>query len=292
MDDFYGNGCRLAARENCVKNRGEPQLWFMHKADFREGQQAPRIRPEAREIVEKNSVHVSTACLAGFADRTGDSNQMQEEMASVSRRRLRTAEADTIASRLRNPQEEWFDFEGNQKLQLKPKPPRVGTSEIAAEFMRQQNRGSDWFTPVSKPVSGRDVPRMCFRPSTAADLRASSSNWFAHPVQAAGRGGEGENNCSNGPLRKNLRRVREEGFEYAERNRVSSDFGYANYHITQNCLAAVVMASLEAEKSIASLKKISEHPINSSRPNAFHKIEKKHTYKGSIRQKEYRFIAS
>ncbi|VDK75909.1 unnamed protein product [Dibothriocephalus latus] len=220
MDDFYGDGCRLAARENCTKNRGEPQLWFMHKADFREGQHAPRIRPEAKEIVEKNSVHVSTACLAGFADRNGDSNKVQDEVASASHQRLRTAEANTIASKIRNPQEEWFDFEGNQKLQLKPKPPRVGASKIAAEFMRQQNRGSDWFTPINKPISIRGVLRMRSKSSTAADLRASSaSNCLAHPSQAASTCMEGENNLPNGALRKNMRRVREEGLEYAERNR-------------------------------------------------------------------------
>nr|VZI19864.1 unnamed protein product [Spirometra erinaceieuropaei] len=219
MDDFYGDGCRLAARENYAKNRGEPQLWFKHKADFREGQQAPRIRPEARDIVEKNSMRVSTACLAGFADRNGDSNQVQGETVSMPRQRLRTAEAGIIANRLKNPQEEWFDFEGNQTLQVKSKPPRVGASEAAAEFMRQQNRSSDWFTTIGKPVSSRDAPRMRLKSSATADLRASSSDWFTHHAQAVGGDGEGKINSPNGALRKNTRRVREEGFEYAERSR-------------------------------------------------------------------------
>ncbi|KAA3682087.1 uncharacterized protein DEA37_0005997 [Paragonimus westermani] len=126
-----------AALDNQTKNRGSPGEWFAHTADYRESPRQRRVRPEAQRIATKNQPHMSTAALAGYAERSrnkpDDEDQTEwrptdfdSEMCP--RVRLRTSEAEVIA-RKSIQTDKWHDFEGNLEYAPPVRPYRLGAGE-------------------------------------------------------------------------------------------------------------------------------------------------------------------
>ncbi|CAL8086455.1 unnamed protein product [Calicophoron daubneyi] len=181
---MFGEDAAAEAQTNSLRNRGDSEDWFIHKADYREAPRQPRIRPESADIVKRNRSHLSTAALAGFADRPD-----RAEIDLVSNcgpmqagERLRTKEARQNAHKSHETQE-WHDFEGNLKYQPPPKPRRIGNSADGREIITHMNKRPDWFasSPNSLQRNGNDG-RGDVRQKSSFNRRNEANNWFAHPT--------------------------------------------------------------------------------------------------------------
>ncbi len=125
------DGSRFAARVNAARSRGDSEAWFTHNPSPSGGdpKPAPRIRPDAADIVARNRQAAgSMGRLAGF-----DGGLGEDTSGSGTQRRLRTAEASRNAQRMVGASGKWNDFEGNSAPGggITPRAPRIGASEEA-----------------------------------------------------------------------------------------------------------------------------------------------------------------
>ncbi|KAF5399698.1 Beta-ketoacyl synthase domain-containing protein [Paragonimus heterotremus] len=211
-----------AALNNQTKNRGSPGEWFAHTADYRESPRQPRVRPEARRIAIRNQPHMSTAALAGYAERlrtmSEDDDSMELRPAEFDseicpRVRLRTSEAEVIA-RKSIQTDKWHDFEGNLEYSSPVRPYRLGAGEDGQEILKNLTKKQDWFMHNTEPVSSETVSQRSMHTESAFRRRNDDHSWFVHNVAKSGS-----------PVVNIVghRRVHDDGIEIAVKNRGTTD---------------------------------------------------------------------
>ncbi|KAF8567439.1 hypothetical protein P879_09445 [Paragonimus westermani] len=210
-----------AALNNQTKNRGSPGEWFAHTADYRESPRQPRVRPEAQRIATKNQPHMSTAALAGYAERSRNKPDDEDQVdwrptdfdsEMCPRVRLRTSEAEVIAQKSIQT-DKWHDFEGNLEYAPPVRPYRLGAGEDGQEILKNLTKKQDWFVHNTEPVSRETVSQRSIHSESAFRRRNEDHSWFVHNV--AKSGSPVVNTAGH-------RRVHEDGIEIAVKHRVGN----------------------------------------------------------------------
>ncbi|PAA69442.1 hypothetical protein BOX15_Mlig007728g1 [Macrostomum lignano] len=189
------------AQSNYLKNRGNPGQWFQHKADYREPQPAPRVRPEAQEIAQKNKPTVGEVFH----------NYRLPPDDAPAPVRLRDEDARRIADKFNNQEDKWFDFHGNYAFRPKPRPVKVyPPSNVELMQRANQAREGDWFDHNKKPDPQAAPGPKCTSEAGREIARSmrSQADWYRHDARP-----------TTAPSTRPSSRTRGEGAEYAERNR-------------------------------------------------------------------------